>query len=130
MNHIHTTIYLAQRTTAAQLQATALSVRVYYHSASTDPSGIRLVFPRASEIEQKMPVAAAVKVGYLLLTVNIYISTQPTNVNHSSAPYDKKRQMLSYRRPISLCFSNMFFRLVYVRVTVEAAISPRSVLRC
>ena len=46
------TNYLVQRATAAQLQTTALSVRVSYQSASTVPCGICLVSPQARSTKQ------------------------------------------------------------------------------
>ena len=55
----------SDRCPVVQLRATALSVRVFYQSASTIPCGIRLVLPQAA-INQTMP-AAAVKVTYVLL---------------------------------------------------------------
>ena len=49
--------YLAQRATAVQLQATSLSVRVFYQSVSTVPCGVPLVYPQARAKKQTMPVA-------------------------------------------------------------------------
>ena len=46
------TKYLVQRATAVQLQATALSVRVSYQSASTGSCGIHMVFSQALPTKQ------------------------------------------------------------------------------
>ena len=84
--------HLVQRATAVQLQAAALSVRVFYQPASTVPLGYPLGIS-TSAINQTMPVAP-IRVSYVL-------RTQPQEFEPESRILSTTTncRLLSYRFP-------------------------------